>query len=99
VVGTRIMDLPTGKITFEDGNLAERFSNEVGISMSNVVTNNGTNALTMKFKPTTGTFSGSVAIPGTNVVIKFGGVVSQGIPVGVGHFIGQTQSGNVVLSN
>jgi len=98
-VGTRIIDLPSGKIAFQDGNLSAPFSNDVDISGANTVTNRSGNFLTMKFKSAAGTFAGSVAVPGTNLVVKFGGVVSQGFPVGAGHFIGQTQSGSVVLGN
>lgn len=97
--GTRIVDVASGKIEFRDGDLLTTFSNEVGLTPENVVTNKSANRLTMKFKPSAGSFTGTVNVPGTNRVIKFGGVVSTVLKVGAGHFIGQTQSGSVVFSN
>jgi hypothetical protein len=53
--------------------------------------------LTMTLSLPSGTFSGSVQIPGTTQNTSFKGAVLQGNAEGYGYFMGTNQSGRVFL--
>lgn len=93
----RIVAISDGHFDFEFGNLALPFSNDVLLTSANKIIDKDDNRFAVKFKPATGAFSGSVNVPNSTLKIKFAGVVSQGIGLGAGHFLGQTQSGRVLF--
>jgi hypothetical protein len=89
------MDLTNGMVSFAGGNLSLPFTNLVMLTNRNLVANQSTNKLTMIIGLANGTFSGTVAVPGTKTSSSFKGALLQGEAVGYGYFLGTNQSGRV----
>jgi uncharacterized repeat protein (TIGR02543 family) len=96
-ITNRVMNLTSGVVSFEGGNLTGPFANEVMLTLSNKFVNASSNKLTMTLSLPNGTFSGSVQIPGTTQNTSFKGAVLQGYTEGYGYFMGTNQSGRVFL--
>jgi hypothetical protein len=93
--GSRVIDLTNGVVAFEDGNLALSFTNAVALTTTNSVRNLGTNRLTFSLSPSSGVFSGTVAVPGTRQTNTFRGALLQDLDSGYGYFLGTNQSGRL----
>jgi hypothetical protein len=95
--GTSVLDLPTGTISFEGGNLPTDFSNGINIAPNNKVTNTGANRMTLNFAPATGMFSGTVRPPGLNRNWPFAGVAFQKQNSGFGYLSGTNETSSVLI--
>jgi hypothetical protein len=96
-LGTPVLDLPTGTVSFEGGNLPTDFSNDIAIASNNKVTNNGTNKMTLTFAPATGMFGGTVRPPGLNRNWPFAGVAFQKQNSGFGYLTGTNETSSVLI--
>ncbi len=95
---TRVVDIPSGTISFTGGNLAPDFSNQVVIAPSSAVTSTNANKLTLTLNKSTGLMSGTVVRPSGGTALKYSGVILQNQSIGgYGFFLGTNQSGRVVL--
>jgi hypothetical protein len=94
----RVLALTNGSIRFSGGNLAAPFTNLVVLTAGNLVTNASTNRLTFSLTPASGTFSGSVVVPGTRTTNAFKGALLQDEDAGYGYFLGTNTSGPLILT-
>jgi hypothetical protein len=92
---TPVINLTNGVVTFDGGNLSAPFTNEVRLTSSNRVINDGANALSLSLVLSNGTFSGKVTVPGTTRTNAFKGALLQNAGSGFGYFLGTNQSGHV----
>jgi len=95
--GTKIIDINTGAIEFNGGNLHDGITNQVNLDSNNRLHNLGPNDLSFRFSLSSGTFRGVVVDPFTRDWIPFRGVVLQDRAIGTGVFPGWDQSGEVTL--
>jgi hypothetical protein len=93
-----LINLPTGTVSFEGGNLASDFSNEILLGPKSLVANLGNNLMSLKFSTSKGTFSGSVVDPSNGRLAKFQGAVLQKLDAGFGFLLATNQSSRVVIS-
>jgi hypothetical protein len=93
--GNGVLELVSGAVTFDGGNLARSITNNVLLDANNRVNNLDANKLTMTLALPTGAFRGSVIDPVSLKAIPFGGVVVQSQNRGSGNFLGTDQSGDV----
>lgn len=85
-------------LSLDGGGLPANITNAFTLTSRNQVKNPSlTNELTLSFAPSSGLFSGSQIIPGTQKAVTFKGVVVQGQTNGAGYFLGTAQSGQVLL--
>ena len=89
----RVVDLTNGIVSFAGGNLSLPFTNLVVLTNKNAVVNQSTNKLTLTIGLANGTFSGTVAVPGTKTTSSFKGALLQNDDVGYGYFLGTNLSG------
>jgi hypothetical protein len=94
-VNAPVINLTNGVVSFNGGNLASPFANEVVLTTANKVINDGTNALSLSIVLSNGTFTGTVTVPGTTRTNAFKGALLQNIGSGSGYFLGTNQSGHV----
>jgi hypothetical protein len=94
---SQVIALTNGVVIFEGGNLTSSFTNEVVLTETNTVVNDGTNALNFIINLANGAFSGKVQVPGTHKTNNFKGALLQGQATGSGFFLGTNQSGKVSL--
>jgi hypothetical protein len=90
-----VINLTTGIVWFEGGNLTTPFTNNVTLTTSNRVINGSANKLTLSITTANGLFSGSVNVPGTARTNTFKGALLQDTDAGYGYFLGTNQSGRV----
>ncbi|MFM1769648.1 MAG: hypothetical protein RJA22_2177 [Verrucomicrobiota bacterium] len=83
---------------FSAGNLQEPFANPLVLKPGNLVANLGTNRLTLSIVPSTGLFSGSVAVPGSSRTLLFKGALQAKGNYGAGFFTGTNEGGRVNLT-
>jgi hypothetical protein len=91
----QLMALTNGIVVFEGGNLSESFTNEVTLTETNAVLNDGVNGLKLIINLTNGTFSGNVQALGARKRTTFKGALLQDQAQGAGFFLGTNQSGRV----
>jgi hypothetical protein len=95
--GTKIIDIETGTIEFNGGNLQEGITNQVSLDFNNRLHNLGPNDTSFKFSLSNGSFKGYVADPFSWDWIPFRGVVLQDQAVATGFFPGWDETGEVWL--
>ncbi len=96
---TRVVNLPSGTVSFTGGNLVSDFSNQVTIAPNSAVTSTNANKLTLTLNKSTGLMTGTVVQPSGGTPLKYSGVVLQDQSIGgYGFFLGTSQSGRVVLA-
>jgi hypothetical protein len=96
--GTNVLNSTNAAVTFAGGNLGSRsITNLISLSSRNVAVNHSTNALSLSFTSTTGTFTGKVQDPLTRQMLPFSGVMLQNQDQGVGYFTGANQTGQVEI--
>jgi len=93
----QLMALTNGTVVFEGGNLSESFTNEITLTETNNVINDGANGLKFIINLINGTFSGKVQVPGTLKTNTFKGALVEDQAIGSGFFLGTNQSGRVSL--
>jgi glucose/arabinose dehydrogenase len=97
--GTNTIFGPTNAIvTFSDGDLAESFTNNVGLIPRARVVNEGTNKLRLTLTQSSGRVSGSVTPPGMRKAVVFKGALLQKQGYGGGYFPGTNESGRVYFA-
>ncbi|RYD75775.1 MAG: fibronectin type III domain-containing protein [Verrucomicrobiaceae bacterium] len=89
-----------GTITFSGGGLAQPLAKEVTISSAGkvTVTNPGADKLKLSLNVKTGAFSGTFRDGTSTRPRSFAGVALQKRDAGVGSFVGEDESGRVILS-
>jgi plastocyanin len=95
------LQIGTGAISFDGGNLGAALTNIVNLEPNNKVRNLTTNQpLTMSIALPTGLFSGSVKVDdgGVKKTLAFKGAVLQRQNLGAGFFLGTNESGSVLLA-
>jgi len=95
--GSKILDIDTGTVQFNGGNLSDGFSNDVTLDSNNRIHNLSANDLGLRFSLSDGSFRGFVRDPNTRDWIPFWGVVLQDRNVGTGVFPGFDETGQVFL--
>ena len=95
--GTKIIDIDTGAIEFNGGNLTNGIINQITLDSNNRIHNLSTNDLSLRFSLSNGSFRGSVRDPDSRDWIPFWGVVLQDRAIGLGVFPGWDQTGEVFL--
>lgn len=95
--GTNVLNAETAQVNFEGDTLGAKFSNAIGISSRNKVSNFGTNRLSLKFATANGTFSGKVTDPSTGRPVSFRGAILQKADTGYGYFLSGGLSSRVKL--
>lgn len=95
--GMPAVGFTAGSLILLDGGLATPSTNTFTFAKGRVT--GTTNALSLSFTPATGTFKGSVQVPGMNPKALFQGVWQQNRNLGVGYFLNGNQSGAVVLES
>jgi len=96
----RILNLTNAQVVLTGGNLPNSPSiNNVILGLSSKVTNASPNTVTCAFTLSTGLFTGTYREPGATLTITFRGAVLQHpfLNRGSGHFLGTTESGQVVF--
>jgi hypothetical protein len=92
-----LLNISTGQVLLVNGNLpAQVFSNQFVLNITNN-TLTGTNRLRFTLNPRSGSFRGGVANPVTGQTLSANGVVLQKRNLGIGSFLGASQSGEVLL--
>jgi V8-like Glu-specific endopeptidase len=91
-----VINLPQGDAIFTADD-AVVFTNAVSVTSNNKVLNQSANSLTMNVALTTGVFNGNVAAPGATKRTPLKGVFLQKANAGYGYFLGNGQSGSVVV--
>jgi len=97
-VGGDILDLHQTSIAFTGGDLADAFANQISLGLSSRVSDLSSNRLSLSFSLSTGTFTGTVADPGTGKPLRFNGAVFQKANAGYGLSLGTNQSSSVELA-
>jgi len=90
-----VINLTSGVVFFDGGNLSTPFTNLITLITSNRVVNGSANSLKLNLTTSDGTFSGSVNVPGTTRTNTFKGALLQDLNSGYGYFLGTNQSGRV----
>jgi hypothetical protein len=93
----RILPITNGVVFVSGGDEPLSFTNTVRLGLGNVVTNDGPQPLTLKFKASSGQMSGSFTPPGASKAVPFSGVVLEKARYGSGYFLGTNLSGRVRL--
>jgi hypothetical protein len=96
--GMSVMDLVSGAVEFEGGNLTQSITNHMLLDDLNRVRNLSPNLLNLQFTFSNGAFQGKAKDPATSKMISFAGVVLQGRNIGRGFFPGANLCGSVRLS-
>ncbi len=91
-----LIGFANGLVTLAGANLTDTIVSPASVSGATVI-NQGTNKLSLKFTASKGTFTGSVVDPASSATIKFNGVYLQSQALGLGYFLGGTQSGGVTF--
>jgi hypothetical protein len=92
-----ILDASDATIYFAGADLGFTFSDPISIAANNHVTNGGADKLSLKFSPSSGTFSGSVQNADSGKKLSFSGVILQGQNRAVGYFLSDGESGEVSI--
>ena len=92
-----MLNLAPGTFELTGGNLAKGITNRISVGSDNRVTNLSSNKLNLTFSTPAGSFRGSIVNPASGKPISFSGVVLQKPNIGRGFFLGQTQSGEVLI--
>ncbi len=92
-----ILDMVNGAVNFAGGNLPANFGNLVTMGLNSKITNLSTNAMTLSFSTSRGTFAGKVTDPSTGNSYAFGGVAFQKLNVGYGSMLGTNLSSEVSI--
>jgi hypothetical protein len=92
---TPVINLTSAVVWFEGGNLSVPFTNNVTLTSSNRVINGSANKLNLTITTSSGTFTGSVNVPGTTRTNTFKGALLQDLDAGFGYFLGPSQGGRV----
>lgn len=92
-----VLELPDASVAFSGGNLDAGFTNTISLGRLNHVTNRSSNALTMSFSRSSGTFKGSVMDPQTGKTLPFNGAALQKVPAGYGFLLGTNRSASVLM--
>jgi hypothetical protein len=93
--GDAVLELSSGAVTFDGGNLAQSITNHILLDANSRVNNLDANKLSLTVTLPTGAFRGTVTDPVSLKVVPFGGVVVQSQNRGTGNFLGTNQSGQV----
>jgi hypothetical protein len=94
--GVPALHLPTGGLVLlQQGNLPDDFITPFTLDSNNKVL--GTNKLSLALSTATGTFKGSVPVPGSKKPIAVSGALFQKQNAGFGCFLGTNQTGRVTL--
>lgn len=92
--GVPVLNFANGVVWFANGNIPNDFTNQVTLS-NNVVSNLGTNNLTLKLTTSTGLFKVTAVDPDTGKTVTGSGVVLQKQNSGDGFFLGTNQVGHL----
>jgi hypothetical protein len=95
--GSSVLDLSDAVVVFDGGDLSGEVVDNVSIGPNSRVTNQGSDNLKLSFSPNNGLFRGTLRTPDSVRSIPFSGVVFQKQNTADGYFLGQTQSGTVVV--
>ncbi len=95
--GSTLFNFSNGTLVLAGGDLSQPITNSITIGANNRVMNLSSNRLTLSFKTATGLFTGRVVKPGTTQTLSFNGVALPDVELGMGYFLGTTQSGQVLL--
>ena len=100
LAGQRVLDLNhgDGNLIFYGGGLAAPFTNILSLDLRNRVTTRPADHLSLSFTPASGLLRGSTLNPFTGKTISFQGVLFEKEDLGVGFFLGPSQSGGFYLS-
>jgi len=93
--GEKVLNLTEAALEFNGGNLYESFTNHVSLDSNNRVYNLSPNALSLKFSPGNGTFTGKVQDPSTGYSLSFRGVALQNYGVAAGYFSDYSLTGEI----
>lgn len=92
--GVPVLNFTDGVVWFANGNIPNDFTNQVTFS-NNVVSNLGSNNLTLKLTTSTGLFKVTAVDPDTGKTVTGSGVVLQKQNSGDGFFLGTNQTGHL----
>ncbi|MDB6170797.1 MAG: hypothetical protein JWL59_108 [Chthoniobacteraceae bacterium] len=90
---------PNADLTISGGNLADEMHKELSVASSYRarITNPAADRMAVRFNPVTGFFSGSFRDISQNVTRTFNGVLLQHENIGTGLFLGESETGGVLL--
>jgi hypothetical protein len=100
-VGSNILPMTSGQMTFDGGNLGAGFVNSIGFGTNSHLINYSSNSLTATFSTAKGTILGKVKAPNSSAKAKpttFNGVVLQKANAAYGFLLGTNQCSEVVLT-
>jgi len=95
--GSALFNFANGTLALEGGDLSQPITNRIAIGANNRVMNLSSNRLTLTFKTATGLFTGRVVNPATAKAVSFNGVVLPEAELGLGYFLGTSQSGEAIV--
>ncbi len=95
--GSTLFNFTNGTLVLDGGDLPQPITNRIAIGANNRVTNLSSNRLTLTFKTSTGLFTGRVVNPATTKSLSFNGVALPDAELGLGYFLGTSQSGEALL--
>ena len=93
----RVVNLPTGTVSFTGGNLLSSFTNAITIAPNSLVTTTSPNKLALALNKATGLMAGVAFHPNGTPIVKFRGVVLQKQESAAGYFLGTNASGRVLV--
>lgn len=93
--GNPVLELSSGAVTLDGGNLTQIITNHVLLDANNRVNNLDANKLSLTVTLPTGAFRGTVTDPVSLKTISFAGVIVQNQNRGAGNFLGSNQAGQV----
>jgi len=97
--GYSVLNLTAGQLRLADSNLLGGFTNRITIGSDNTIRNLSSNQLTLTLMTASGLFRGTVAHPVTELKIPLYGAVLQKQNIGLGFFLGDSQSGSIFLES
>lgn len=89
----RVLNFTSGRLVLSEGGLVAPATNEIALSAGNIVTNLGTDKLTLTITRTSGLFSGTMTPPGATKAVSFKGAVLQNLNSGTGYFLNTNSAG------
>jgi hypothetical protein len=95
-LGSNVLSFTQGTLLFNGGGLAGDFGLPVNLGRGKQMST--TNKTALQFSLSTGSFKGSLIMPGNPKRIPFSGVVLDKMDIGCGSFLGASQGGRVRLS-
>lgn len=95
--GRRVINIGSGYVSLEGGHLTAPLVTVIRLTPANKCTSLDALPFGLTINPRTGLFTGSVS-PANGARIKFAGMLSQSVDMGIGQFLSPANSGSVVIA-